>query len=125
MGTTVATNALLERRGEPTVLVITAGLRDAIRIGTSSGRTSSRCDRAARNALRAHDRGARADRLAAATCSCRSTSAAARATRGRARGGLTSVAIVFLHGYRYPRHELDAAALARGSGFTQVSVSHA
>ena len=80
MGTTVATNALLERKGERTVLVITRGFADALRIGYQNRPEALRApDRAADAALRARDRGRRADRRA------RRGRAAARPRRGAAR----------------------------------------
>ena len=104
MGTTVATNALLERRGEPTVLVITAGFADAIRIGTQQrpdifALAIELPEMLYVRAIEAHER----------VGSQRRSPRAARHERLRrdlaaARGdGLTSVAIVLLHGYRYPR----------------------
>jgi len=125
MGTTVATNALLERRGEPTVLVVTRGFRDALdiaqqnrprlfdleirrppplygqvveaseRIGVDGGVIEPLDEAALRDALRQ----ARAD-------------------------GISAAAIAFLHGYRYPEHEARAAEIAGEEGFEQVSASH-
>jgi len=125
MGTTVATNALLERKGEPTVLVITEGFRDALRIAYQA--RPRLFDRhiqlpellyerviEARERVGAHGELERAldlDEL-------RQQLQAAR------QAGLRACAIVFMHGYRYHAHELAAAALARELGFEQVSVSH-
>ncbi len=125
MGTTVATNALLERKGEPTVLAITEGFGDALRIGyqnrprlfdlhivlpdmlygavieiaervSATGEILKKLDlETARNGL--------------------------QAAYGR---GFRSVAIVLMHGYRFPGHENQIAAVARDIGFTQISVSH-
>ena len=68
MGTTVATNALLERQGERTVLVITRGFRDALRIATQARpRLFDAAHRAARNAVRARDRGRRSGSVHAAS----------------------------------------------------------
>jgi 5-oxoprolinase (ATP-hydrolysing) len=125
MGTTVATNALLERRGEPTVLVITAGLEDAIRIGGQQRPDIFALNIALPQMLYVRVIGA-IERIDAqghvleplATAKLRADLEAARAT------GLESVAIVLLHGVRFPRHELAAAALAHSVGFRQVSVSH-
>jgi 5-oxoprolinase (ATP-hydrolysing) len=125
MGTTVGTNALLERRGEPTVLVITAGLEDAIRIGTQQRPDifalrielpSMLYDRV----VAAHERIAANGEVVLPLDGerLRADLAAARAA------GLRSAAIVFLHGYRHPHHEQAAAAIARDAGFEQVSVSH-
>jgi 5-oxoprolinase (ATP-hydrolysing) len=125
MGTTVATNALLERKGERTVLVITRGFRDALRIATQARpRLFDRrivlpellYDRVIEAAERVGARGELIAPLDAAALRAELQSAFA--------GGLRSCAIVFLHGYRYREHELAAEALAREIGFTQISVSH-
>ena len=125
MGTTVATNALLERRGEPTVLVITAGLEDAIRIGGQQRPEIFALEIALPEMLYVRVVGA-AERIDAHgqvqepldAAKLRADLEAARAT------GLDSAAIVLLHGYRFPQHELAAEAVARSLGFKQVSVSH-
>jgi 5-oxoprolinase (ATP-hydrolysing) len=125
MGTTVATNALLERRGEPTVLVITAGLEDAIRIGGQQRPDIFALDIVLPQMLYVRTIGA-VERIGARgevlepldTAKLRADFEAARTA------GLDSVAIVLLHGVRFPEHELAAAALARAVGFRQVSVSH-
>jgi 5-oxoprolinase (ATP-hydrolysing) len=125
MGTTVATNALLERKGERTVLVITRGFRDALRIATQARpRLFDRrivlpellYERVIEAAERVGARGELVAPLDAAALGVELRSAFAR--------GLRSCAIVFLHGYRYVEHELAAEALARQIGFTQISVSH-
>ncbi len=126
MGTTVATNALLERKGEPTLLVTTRGFRDALRIAYQNRprlfdrhivlpellyeRVIEAVER-----IGAHgevheplDQEHLRERLWAAYDA-----------------GLRSVAIVFMHGWRYTQHEQAAEQLAREVGFTQVSVSHA
>jgi 5-oxoprolinase (ATP-hydrolysing) len=125
MGTTVATNALLERRGEPTLLAITAGLRDALKIGYQSRpnlfarhivlppplyadvveiEERVRADGEVLTPLNAEK--ARADLQAAFDC------------------GLRAVAIVLMHGYRFADHEAQVASIAREIGFTQISASH-
>ncbi len=125
MGTTVGTNALLERKGERVLLIVPEGFRDALRLGyqarprifdlaielpellyadvlevpervTAQGEVLTPLDE---DALRAG--------LAAAKDN-----------------GFNACAIVFMHGYRYPDHEQRAAAIAREAGFDQVSVSH-
>ena len=125
MGTTVATNALLERKGERTVLVVDRGFADALRIGLQTrpdlfaraivlpeplyervievgGRVTAGGD-----VLEPLDEEqARADLLAAHSA------------------GIRSVAIALMHGYRYPDHERRLAAIAREVGFGQVSASH-
>ena len=125
MGTTVATNALLERKGEPTLLAITSGFADALRIGWQS-----RPDLFARQVrpipplhgdvieiderlgvegevVRPLDEAkTRADLEAAFDRGCR------------------AVAVVLMHGWRFPDHETRVATLAAEVGFTQISVSH-
>ena len=82
-------------------------------------------DRAADAALRARDRGRRADRRARRRRRCRSTSRRRGAISPTARAaGIEAVAIVLMHGYRFPQHERALAELARELGFAQVSVSH-
>jgi 5-oxoprolinase (ATP-hydrolysing) len=125
MGTTVATNALLERKGEPVVLVTTQGLGEQLRLGYQNrprlfdrhivlpemlhGRTIE-----ARERVRADgtvevplDEAHLADEFAAARAA-----------------GFGACAVVFVHGYRHQAHEARAAALAEAAGFGQVSVSH-
>ena len=106
MGTTVATNALLERKGDRTLLVITRGFGDALRIGYQDRPRHLRPPHhAARTAVRA-GRSKSDERLRRRRrrCDVRSTSTrcAARAARGAWREGYRAVAIVFMHGYRYP-----------------------
>ncbi|OAR27334.1 5-oxoprolinase [Streptomyces sp. ERV7] len=125
MGTTVATNALLERRGEPTVLVVTEGFRDALRIAYQNRpRLFDRhivlpdavYERVVEVAERvdAHGATVRPLDLAGVTEGLR----AARAE------GFRSAAVVLMHGYRHPDHEVAVADAARALGFTQVSCSH-
>jgi 5-oxoprolinase (ATP-hydrolysing) len=126
MGTTVATNALLERKGEPTVLVTTKGFADQLRIGNQArpklfaleieladmvyACVVEACERVAFDGevLLPLDEAALRDEL--------------RKVRD---GGIKSCAIHFMHGYRFPAHELRAAEIAREMGFTQVSAGHA
>jgi 5-oxoprolinase (ATP-hydrolysing) len=125
IGTTVATNALLERRGEPTLLVITTGLEDAIRIGGQQRPEIFALDIKLPEML--YTRVIGADERIGADGTVLAPLDTARLRRDLAAAhaeGLRSVAIVLLHGYRYPQHEAAAAALARDIGFTQVSVSH-
>jgi 5-oxoprolinase (ATP-hydrolysing) len=125
MGTTVATNALLERRGEPTLLVTTRGLGDALRIGTQQRPRLFDLDIRLPPPLYA--RVVEADeRIGADGRVLQALDEAALAAELRAAwaAGLDAVAIVLLHGYRYPDHERAAARLARDAGFAQVSVSH-
>ena len=125
MGTTVATNALLERKGERTVLFITKGFRDALRIAYQNRpkifeRNIVLPELLYASAVEVQERiGARGEVHLALD------EALARADLEKSyRDGYRSIAIVFMHGYRYPRHEAKVAELARQVGFTQISVSH-
>ncbi|MFD3536361.1 hydantoinase B/oxoprolinase family protein [Streptomyces sp. NPDC058664] len=125
MGTTVATNALLERRGEPTVLLVTEGFRDALRIAYQNRprlfdrhivlpeavyarviEVPERVD-AHGHVVRPLDEPAVTEALAAAH-----------------RDGFRSAAVVLLHGYRHPAHEARIAEIARDTGFPQISCSY-
>ena len=125
MGTTVATNALLERKGEPTVLAITRGFRDALRIAYQNrpllfARQIVLPELLYGEVIEIGERiGAHGDVVTALD------ETAARAALIKAhRRGLRSIAIVLMHGYRHHAHEARVAQLAREAGFTQVSVSH-
>ncbi|NLU70432.1 hydantoinase B/oxoprolinase family protein [Streptomyces sp. HNM0574] len=125
MGTTVATNALLERKGEPTVLVTTRGFRDALRIAYQN--RPRLFDRHIRLPEALYDRVIEVpERLAADGGVVRPLDAEALAASLAAahRDGFRSAAIVLLHAYRHPVHELQAARLAEEAGFPQVSCSH-
>ncbi|ART55286.1 5-oxoprolinase [Acidovorax carolinensis] len=126
MGTTVATNALLERKGEPTLLITTKGFRDALRIAYQNrprlfdrhivlpellySRVIEAQERvgAQGEVIEPLDEAHLKERLWAAFDA-----------------GLRSAAIVFMHGWRYTAHEQAAARLAEQAGFTQISTSHA
>ena len=124
MGTTVATNALLERKGDPTALLITKGFRDALRI-------------AYQNRPRIFDRhitlpellyqdvvevDERVDAHGEVIRSLDERHVRRELTTLHAKG-LRAVAIVLMHGYRYTQHEEAIARIAREVGFTQISVS--
>ncbi|MEA3106855.1 MAG: hypothetical protein QOI88_1460 [Gammaproteobacteria bacterium] len=125
MGTTVATNALLERRGERTVLVITRGFRDALRIGNQSrprlfDRRIVLPELMYERVIEANERiGPRGEVITALD-----EAALAAELRVVYGDGIRACAIIFVHGFRYAAHELAAEALARAAGYTQVSVSH-
>jgi len=125
MGTTVATNALLERKGEPTLLVITRGLKDQLEIGYQA-----RPDIFARKIVKPEmlyarvveaDERIRADGTVEVPLDAVALQRDLEAARA---AGIGSVAIVLMHAYAHPGHERQAADLARAAGFGQVSVSH-
>ncbi|MFO1420949.1 MAG: hydantoinase B/oxoprolinase family protein [Candidatus Competibacteraceae bacterium] len=125
MGTTVATNALLERKGDHTLLLITRGFRDALRIAYQN-----RPKLFARQIVlpellyeRVAEVGERVSAQGEILVPFEPSSARVP-LEDAWRAGIRAVAIVFLHGYRYPEHERRAAELAREIGFTQISVSH-
>ncbi len=125
MGTTVATNALLERKGEPTLLVTTAGFRDALRIAYQN--RPRLFDRHIVLPELLYERVIEAqERMGAHGEVVQALEEAHLRERLWAAfdAGLRSVAIVFMHGYRYTAHEKTAERLAREVGFTQVSTSH-
>ncbi|NGN62892.1 5-oxoprolinase [Streptomyces sp. A7024] len=125
MGTTVATNALLERKGEPTALVITEGFRDALRIAYQN--RPRLFDRHIVLPEALYDRVIEVpERIGAHGETVRDFAAEPVREQLQAayRDGIRSAAIVFMHGYRHPAHERAAAELAREAGFTQVSCSH-
>jgi 5-oxoprolinase (ATP-hydrolysing) len=125
MGTTVATNALLERKGERTLLLITKGFRDALKIGYQA-----RPKIFARHIIKPdmlYERVAEVDERARADGTVERTPDLGQVRRdleAAKADGIAAVAIVFMHAYRYPEHERQVAALAREMGFAQVSVSH-
>jgi 5-oxoprolinase (ATP-hydrolysing) len=125
MGTTVATNALLERKGDPTVLVITRGFRDALRIAYQN--RPRIFDRHIVLPELLYSRVIEADeRIGAHGELVQPLDEAALRAQLQAAfdAGIRAVAIVFMHGYRYTQHERAAVRLAREIGFTQISVSH-
>jgi 5-oxoprolinase (ATP-hydrolysing) len=125
MGTTVATNALLERKGEPTVLAITRGFGDALRIAYQNRPRLFDChiilpELLYRRVIEIDERiGAHGDVVQPLD-----QAAARRALQDAYDAGLRSLAIVFMHGYRHTRHEVAVARIARDIGYTQISVSH-
>jgi 5-oxoprolinase (ATP-hydrolysing) len=125
LGTTVATNALLERKGEPTVLVITRGLADALRIGTQQRPKLFDLRIILPDPLYAEvvEVGGRFSAEGEELEPLDLTSIRESLAKVRARG-IRAAAVVCLHGYRYPQHEKAIADVARDLGFTQVSTSH-
>ena len=125
MGMTVATNALLERKGDATLLVITKGLKDQLEIGYQE-----RPDIFAKEIIKPemlYSRVVEATErvLADGTVEHPIDLASLRAEMEKAlAAGMKSIAIVLMHAYAFPEHEIAAANLAREVGFEQISVSH-
>ena len=125
MGTTVATNALLERKGERTLLVVTRGFRDALRIAYQNrprlfDRHIVLPELLYTKVVEVEERvGARGEVLAALDLErvCRDLETAYSE-------GYRSIAVVLMHAYRHPEHEMRIAGLARSIGYQQVSASH-
>lgn len=125
MGTTVATNALLERKGAQTVLVITQGFGDALRIGYQNRPDIFALDIVLPDLL--YERVVEVqERHSAQGNVLEPLNSVALRQKLQAiyDEGIRSCAIAFMHGYRYPDHEKAAAEIAHNIGFTQVSVSH-
>jgi len=125
MGTTVATNALLERKGERVVLAITRGFADQLRIAYQN-RPKLFARRIVLPELLYERVVEIAERMSAQgeVLTPLETESARRELKRAYDDGIRAVAIVLLHGYRYPQHELMLAEIAREIGFTQISVSH-
>jgi 5-oxoprolinase (ATP-hydrolysing) len=125
MGTTVATNALLERKGEPTALVITAGFADQLEIGTQA-RSDIFARRVIKPAMLYKSVIEAAERLQADGIVVQPLKVAElkRDLEAAFADGIKSAAIVFLHAWAFPDHERQAEEIARKVGFTHVSVSH-
>jgi 5-oxoprolinase (ATP-hydrolysing) len=125
MGTTVATNALLERKGDRTLLVTSQGFRDALEIGYQArprlfDRNLIKPELLYERVIEAEERVTAEGEVLVpfAPASTR------KAMQAAFKDGIRAIAIVFMHGYRYPAHEAAAAEMARAIGFTQISVSH-
>ena len=125
MGTTVGTNALLERKGERTVLVITRGFGDALRIGYQNrpdifAQNIELPDQLYERVIEVSGRyGAEGKELVPLDLE-----GAKKELEEAFKAGIRSAAIVLMHAYRYPEHELKLGRLAQEIGFTQVSLSH-
>jgi 5-oxoprolinase (ATP-hydrolysing) len=125
MGTTVATNALLERKGERTLLVITKGFRDALEIGYQA-----RPDIFAQEIIKPellYETVIEADERIRADGTVEKSLDAATVRRDLQAAfdtGIRALAIVLMHSWRVPDHERELAAIARDIGFSQISVSH-
>ncbi|RZS86433.1 hydantoinase B/oxoprolinase family protein [Pigmentiphaga kullae] len=126
MGTTVATNALLERKGERVLLAVTRGFRDALRIAYQNrprlfDREIILPEQLASHVVEIDERLAADGAVVAGLDEAQARAALAE---GRSQG-YQSIAIALMHGYRNPAHELRLAAIARELGYAQVSASHA
>ncbi|WP_163268054.1 hydantoinase B/oxoprolinase family protein [Chelativorans alearense] len=125
MGTTVATNALLERKGDRVLLLITKGFRDALKIAYQA-----RPDIFAKEIVLPEQLYERVvevpERVRVdGTVETALDLAAVRTEMEAARkDGIDAVAVVFMHAWKYPEHEKEAAELARALGFSQISASH-
>ncbi|HWR25282.1 MAG TPA: hydantoinase B/oxoprolinase family protein [Methanosarcina sp.] len=125
MGTTVGTNALLERKGEATVLVITQGFGDALRIGYQNrpdifAQKIELPEQLYESVIEVGCRlGADGKELIPLDLE-----SAKKELESAFKAGIRSAAIVLMHAYRYPEHEIKLGRLARAIGFTQVSLSH-
>jgi 5-oxoprolinase (ATP-hydrolysing) len=126
MGTTVATNALLERKGDRTLLLVNKGFRDALRIGNQARPRlfdlaitlpTMLYEQVAEIPGRVGVDGAEIEPLDEA--------AALQILQGAKAKGIDAVAIVLMHAWKYPDHEKRLAELAKQAGFNQVSASHA
>ncbi|OMH30318.1 hydantoinase B/oxoprolinase family protein [Motiliproteus sp. MSK22-1] len=125
MGTTVATNALLERKGEPTLLLISRGFRDALRIGYQN-RPKLFERHIILPELLYQQVEEIEERLSAngEIITPLNDSHARSVLQTAYNNGLRSVAIVLIHGYRFTQHEEKLASIAKQIGYSQVSTSH-
>ncbi|MCJ8309465.1 MAG: hydantoinase B/oxoprolinase family protein [Rhizobiaceae bacterium] len=125
MGTTVATNALLERKGDPTALLITKGFGDGLRIGYQArpdifAKEIVKPEQLYRSVFEVDERV-----LADGTVEEKVDLDAVRKILDSAKAdGIDAIAIAFMHAWKYPEHEQQVAEMARDMGFGQVSVSH-
>ncbi|MBX9635900.1 MAG: 5-oxoprolinase, partial [Magnetospirillum sp.] len=125
MGTTVATNALLERKGDRVVLAVTQGFADVLAIGSQNrpdifARAIHLPEMLYERVVEIPERmGPRGEELTPLDLR-----AAAHGLIAAYEDGIRAVAVVFLHGYRFPEHERAVGKLAREIGFTQISLSH-
>jgi 5-oxoprolinase (ATP-hydrolysing) len=125
MGTTVATNALLERKGEKTLLVTTRGFRDALEIGYQArpkifAKNIIKPEQLYSSVIEIDERVLADGTIEKAP----DLAEARRALETAMADGFDAIAVVFMHAYRYPEHERQVARLARELGFAQVSASH-
>ena len=128
MGTTIATNALLERKGDRTVLLITKGFRDALKIGYQNrpnifARHIVLPEMLYESVVEVEERySAKGEELI--PIHPIEIERVKHHLKERYAQGIRSCAIAFMHGYRYPAHEQAIAAIAQEVGFPQISISH-
>ena len=124
MGTTVATNALLERKGDRVLLLVSEGFRDALEIGYQARPKifARKIEKPSMLYVRVAEvpERMRADGAIETPLDRAATRDALEAARA---DGIDAVAIVFMHAYAFPNHEREAALLAHEAGFAQISVS--
>jgi 5-oxoprolinase (ATP-hydrolysing) len=124
VGTTVATNALLERKGDPTVLLITKGFKDALRIGYQNrpdifALEIKLPEMLYKKVIEIEERyNAQGEELLPVNYNFIPQLEQAY------QSGIRSCAIVLMHSYLYPSHELQVGEIAKKIGFTQISISH-
>jgi 5-oxoprolinase (ATP-hydrolysing) len=124
MGTTVATNALLERKGDRVLLLITKGFKDALRIGYQNrpnifARHIILPEMLYEQVIEVEERySAQGEILTPLNLDF------IPALQQAYQAGIKSCAIIFMHGYKYPQHEKQVAQIAQEIGFTQISISH-
>ena len=125
MGTTVATNALLEHKGDRTVLAITQGFKDALRIGYQNRPDIFALEIILPKMLyeQVIEVPERYDAQGNELISVNLTETEQRLQTAYD-SGIRSCAIALMHGYRYPKHEQQVAEIAQKIGFSQISVSH-
>ncbi|MEL7141608.1 MAG: hydantoinase B/oxoprolinase family protein [Cyanobacteria bacterium J06573_11] len=128
MGTTVATNALLERKGDRTLFITTQGFKDGLRIGYQHrpdifARHIVLPDMLYEQVVEVPERMSASGEVIKALTpdALKQAKEALMAAHSK---GILSCAIAFIHGYCYPNHEQQIAAIAQEIGFTQISVSH-
>jgi 5-oxoprolinase (ATP-hydrolysing) len=128
MGTTVATNALLERQGDRVVLLITKGFKDALRIGYQHrphifSRHIVLPEMLYERVIEVEERySAAGEELI--SLSLKTLATIRSDLKTAAADGIRACAIAFMHGYRYPQHEQQVAEICQEMGFSQISVSH-
>jgi 5-oxoprolinase (ATP-hydrolysing) len=125
MGTTVATNALLERKGDRVLLLITKGFRDALRIAYQArpdifAKEIILPEQLYERVIEVEER-VRADGTVEKLLDIEAVKPAIEQAR---KDGIDAVAIVFMHAWKFPDHEQAVAKVCRKAGFSQISVSH-